>query len=59
VKERPILKAVLIAVRALPVAASAQDEASKQNLITTVNVWDGTSESLAKADVLVEGHDPS
>ncbi|MGR3341861.1 MAG: amidohydrolase family protein, partial [Paracoccaceae bacterium] len=41
---------------ALSPLAIAQDEAPKQTLITNVDVWDGTSNSLAlKTDVLIEG----
>ena len=34
----------------------AQEESPKLTLITNVNVWNGTSTSLKKADVLIENN---
>ena len=49
----------LAAVHALP-QVHAQDEKNEEApvkvLITNVNVWDGTSDTVKKADVLVEGN---
>jgi imidazolonepropionase-like amidohydrolase len=38
-----------------PISAAAQD-APKQVLITNVSVWDGTSDEVIAADVLIEGN---
>ena len=52
------LTVALVALLAAPLAATAADEEKPlaQILITNVNVWDGTSDGLEKADVLVEGN---
>jgi imidazolonepropionase-like amidohydrolase len=48
---------VLAAVLALPQAqAQEKKEPPTQVLITNVNVWDGTSDTVKKVDVLVEGN---
>jgi imidazolonepropionase-like amidohydrolase len=51
----PIIAALMLGLVISPAAAVAQDETPQQTLFANVNVWDGTSESLMKADVLVEG----
>jgi len=49
--------AALAVLTVLPQALAAEKEAPAQILITSVNVWDGTSNSLKKSvDVLVEGN---
>ena len=52
---RLTLGAGLVVLLALPADGQAADETPKQILIKNVNVWDGTSDALAKADVLIEG----
>jgi imidazolonepropionase-like amidohydrolase len=50
---------VLIAVSLLifsQLSLAQEKEAPTQVLITNVNVWDGTSDAVKKADVLVEGN---
>ena len=45
---------LIVAVAAVP--ALAQEEEPMPILFTNVNVWDGTSENLVAADVLVQGN---
>ena len=48
---------LLVGSVTLPLPANAQDKAPTRILITNVNVWDGTSDEVAKGtDVLVEGN---
>jgi len=47
---------VSVAMLIVPAVGQAADEAPKQILIENVNVWDGTSDALVKADVLIEGN---
>jgi len=52
----PIIATLALVLVLPPAAAVAQDEAPTQVLITNVDVWDGTSDTVAKGtDVLIEG----
>jgi imidazolonepropionase-like amidohydrolase len=52
------LTLTLVALLAAPLAAAAAEEEKPlpQILVTNVNVWDGTSDGVVEADVLVEGN---
>jgi len=53
--EKPVFKLVAFVALSMPIAASAE-ESPATTLITNVMVWDGTSEELVSADVLIEGN---
>ncbi len=54
-KKTALKLVILVLITTLSITTNAQDK-ENQVLITNVNVWDGTSDKLVKADVLIENN---